>query len=122
MGGVDLKTVQELLGHKSYEMTLRYAHLSPDHKKLALDVLCKRIVTNRSQGERTQRPMEGADLESVYRKEIAGAPGRTLLEPFCRKKYRYQSTICPDNKRLQHTEPNLRICQFGFWRCFGGRN
>lgn len=39
MSGVDLKTVQELLGHKSIEMTLRYSHLSPDHKKRAIDVL-----------------------------------------------------------------------------------
>ncbi len=49
MAGVHLKTVQELLGHKSFEMTLRYAHLSPDHKKAALDILCKRLVTNWSQ-------------------------------------------------------------------------
>ena len=45
MAGVDLKTVQELLGHKSFEMTLRYAHLSPEHKKAALDILCKRMGT-----------------------------------------------------------------------------
>jgi len=44
MAGVDLKTVQELLGHKSFEMILRYAHLSPDHKKAALDVLGKRLM------------------------------------------------------------------------------
>jgi len=43
MAGVDLKTVQELLGHKSFEMTLRYAHLSPDHKKAALDILGKKM-------------------------------------------------------------------------------
>jgi len=55
MAGVDLKTVQELLGHKSFEMTLRYAHLSPDHKKAALDVLCKRLVTNWSQKGETER-------------------------------------------------------------------
>jgi len=39
MGGVDLATVKELMGHKSIEMTLRYAHLSPDHRVNAVKVL-----------------------------------------------------------------------------------
>jgi len=43
MNGQDLKTVQELLGHKSFEMTLRYAHLSPDHKRKAVDDLGSRM-------------------------------------------------------------------------------
>lgn len=37
MAGVDIRTVQELLGHKSIVMTMRYAHLSSDHRKTAVE-------------------------------------------------------------------------------------
>jgi hypothetical protein len=39
MRGGDLKDVQELLGHKSMSMTLRYSHLSQEHKKKAVNLL-----------------------------------------------------------------------------------
>jgi len=44
MRGVNLKTVQELLGHKSFNMTLRYSHLAPEVKKQAVELLEKSHV------------------------------------------------------------------------------
>jgi site-specific recombinase XerD len=35
MAGIDLKTVQELMGHKTIAMTARYAHLSPAYAHLS---------------------------------------------------------------------------------------
>lgn len=39
MAGVDLNTVRELLGHSDIKMTLRYSHLAPEHKALAVSKL-----------------------------------------------------------------------------------
>ena len=41
MAGIDLNTVRELLGHGDIKMTLRYAHLAPEHKAAAVEILVK---------------------------------------------------------------------------------
>lgn len=42
MAGVDLNTIRELLGHSDIKMTLRYAHLAPEHKAEAVAKLMPR--------------------------------------------------------------------------------
>lgn len=39
MAGVDLRTVQELMGHRTLAMTCRYAHLAPQHQLGAVEKL-----------------------------------------------------------------------------------
>lgn len=46
MNGVDLNTVRELLGHADIKMTLRYAHLAPEHKANAVEKLVKHEQKN----------------------------------------------------------------------------
>jgi site-specific recombinase XerD len=47
MAGVDIRTVQELLGHKTIAMTVRYSHLAPKHTLAAVE----KLVTRASESE-----------------------------------------------------------------------
>ena len=54
MAGVDLRTVQELAGHKDIKMTTRYAHLAPAHKLAAVDRLAEyRMEQEKTEAKRT---------------------------------------------------------------------
>jgi integrase len=46
MAGVDIRTVQELAGHRTITMTMRYAHLGPEHKKRAVARLDAEVTAN----------------------------------------------------------------------------
>jgi integrase len=39
MKGVDIRSIQELMGHKDIKMTMRYSHPTPEHKKRAVKML-----------------------------------------------------------------------------------
>ena len=77
MAGVDLRTVQELMGHHSYEMTLRYAHLAPAHTLEAVQRLCR--VVGAASGDATgtttgTSTSEGACDEKIDATKTTEAP------------------------------------------------
>ena len=41
---MDLRTVAKLMGHRDIKMTMRYAHLAPDHLQAAVDALEVRLT------------------------------------------------------------------------------
>ena len=57
MAGVDLRTVQDLLGHKSIAMTVRYSHLSPAHTLAAVE----RLAGQNIEGPTDTRTSTGED-------------------------------------------------------------
>jgi len=66
MAGVDLRTVQELLGHKSIAMTVRYSHLSPTHTLAAVERLVG-AVPEAATGTRTSTSTNGqSQAASAY--------------------------------------------------------
>ena len=54
--GVPLKAVQELMGHKTIEMTARYAHLAPDYQFAALEKLCPPVAAAGTEAHRNAKP------------------------------------------------------------------
>lgn len=51
MAGVDLRTVQQLMGHKTLQMTIRYAHLAPEHQLAAVERLCDNLASQRGSSD-----------------------------------------------------------------------
>jgi integrase len=49
--GVDIRTVQELAGHRTIAMTMRYAHLAPANKRRAVSLLDAEVTANVTTGD-----------------------------------------------------------------------
>ena len=82
MAGVDIGTVAELMGHKTIQMTMRYAHLAPEHKLQAVKRLAafapeeKDVVTfsHRSPRRRgTARKSRGTKTATGSKLKVRGA-------------------------------------------------
>jgi site-specific recombinase XerD len=44
MSGADIRTIAQLLGHGTIQMSMRYAHLSSDHNQAAVDGLVEHRI------------------------------------------------------------------------------
>src|SRR5882762_7301135 len=85
MRGVPLKAVQELLGHATIEMTMRYAHLSPDARRDAVGVL-DLPAPDRAQSPDGRRARERP--AQVGQIQVAGEPAPRTRRPSRRREYR----------------------------------
>ena len=55
MAGVDLRTVAQLMGHKTIQMTMRYAHLAPDHQQNAVERIVNTTPSTKSKANGMKR-------------------------------------------------------------------
>ena len=62
MNGQNIYTVQQLMGHKTIQVTLRYAHLAPQHQLAAVQSLCD---TDAAQNGATDTQTSTSDLEQA---------------------------------------------------------
>jgi site-specific recombinase XerD len=87
MKGVDLRTVQELMGHKTIAMTLRYAHLSPAHRLDAVQRLNRpRSATTTATEEAPAHIAVARGGEVVDLRDELDAPGRNrTCDPLLRR-------------------------------------
>jgi hypothetical protein len=80
MAGVGLRTVQELMGHKTLAMTLRYAHLSPAHQLDAVQRLNREptaTTTATDSGPAKVATSGGAEVFVLPKESSGGALDRT---------------------------------------------
>jgi site-specific recombinase XerD len=66
MAGVDLHTVQELMGHKSIQMTVRYSHLTPKHTLAAVEKLSGVATVIPTDTKTITEPKEQISVEAAH--------------------------------------------------------
>ena len=97
MAGVDIRTVQELMGHSTITMTMRYTHLSPTHLRTAVNKASLGLMASKTGSGTGSKTGSNADvvirgeqqgIAEVPKKSIGmigGAErGRTAASQFCR--------------------------------------
>jgi len=105
MAGVDLKSVQELLGHRTFDMTLRYSHLSPDHKRKAVEIFDNRMDTIWTPRQKSTKEVEVVELlELSYNEAKEQFAGVAELADALDSKSSGVHPPCGFNSHLRHHE------------------
>jgi integrase len=65
MAGVDLRTVAQLLGHRTLQMVMRYAHLSHSHELAAVERLCNTGEGNEKRTDTASDTSAKAEFQKV---------------------------------------------------------
>lgn len=66
MAGVDIRTVQELMGHKTISMTVRYSHLAPKHTLAAVEKLVGTVSESPTDTKTSTGAIEQVSDEAAY--------------------------------------------------------
>lgn len=77
MVGVDIRTVAELMGHKTIQMTMRYAHLAPEHNLAAVERLA--LFNSGTPSAVGPSPLGTAAQGGASATRTATAPGNEAL-------------------------------------------
>ncbi len=82
MAGVDLASIKELLGHKTLTMTMRYAHLAPEHKRKAVNKLDEVLMKTRNQNVYKQVQVHNFGSQFEFQAEDASvSPYISTMRP-----------------------------------------
>lgn len=65
MGGIDLVTVSQILGHSTIQMTMKYAHPTPENKRRAVSVLASMIEAKQEEKQGTIKAQEPITSQST---------------------------------------------------------
>jgi hypothetical protein len=115
MRGARIKSVQELLGHTSIEMTMRYAHLSPDVRRDAVKLLDVRETVRL-----TWRPPEACSCRlRCLRAGTTGSTARALAKGMAGDPLLQRARGGPERKALQSTTRSRRRRAHGTYAAQG---
>ena len=70
MAGVDPLTIQQLGGWKTLQMVQRYAHLSPDHKRQAIERLTSSFTISSRDGDNASQSKKSQPTPELVTQDL----------------------------------------------------